>query len=136
MPNTRCTVCHHPQRAEIEAAHVAGVAFREIAKQFDKSKTTIQKPIKLHVPAAAQKALEAANDREVQAGDAILAEVQKLKSEARRLQAHAEGKKDYRGALTAVRELTRLVELSARLVVSCATVQSTSASSNIDPDTA
>jgi len=114
--NTRCTVCHHPQRAEIEQAHVAGVTLREIGKRFDRSKTTVAKHLKSHVPAAAQKALDAANDREVEAGDAILAEVEKLKSEARRLQAHAEEKKDYRAALTAIRELTRLVELSARLV--------------------
>jgi IS30 family transposase len=91
--NTRCTVCHHPQRAEIEAARVGGVSFREIAKRFRKSKTTIQKHFKRCAPAAAQKALDAANDREIEAGDAILAEVEKLKSEARRLQAHAETKK-------------------------------------------
>jgi tricorn protease len=72
--NTRCTVCHHPQRAEIEQAHVAGVTLREIGKRFDRSKTTIAKHLKSHVPAAAQKALDAANDREVEAGDAILAD--------------------------------------------------------------
>jgi hypothetical protein len=113
---TRCTVCHHPQRAEIEAAHVAGVSFREIGKRFDRSKTTIQKHIKLHVPEAAQKALDAANDREVEAGGSFLDELERLKGEARRLQAQAEKKKDYRTALTAIDKLTRLVELQARIL--------------------
>jgi IS30 family transposase len=53
--NTRCTVCRHPQRAEIEEAHVVGATLRDIGKRFNRSKTTIQKHIKLHVPAAAQK---------------------------------------------------------------------------------
>jgi hypothetical protein len=51
--NTKCTVCHHPQRAEIEQAHLAGVPMREVGKRFDRSKTTIAKHIKLHVPEAA-----------------------------------------------------------------------------------
>jgi IS30 family transposase len=58
--NTRCTVCHHPRRAEIEAAHIVGVTFREIGKRFDRSKTTIAKQIKLHVPSAAQKVSDGA----------------------------------------------------------------------------
>jgi Helix-turn-helix domain len=134
--NTRCTVCHHPQRAEIEQALVAGVTLREIGKRFDRSKTTIAKHAKKHVPDAAQKALDAANDRDVEAGDAILAEVEKLKSEARRLQAHAERRKDYRAALTAIRELTRLVELSARLLGELRDKEINVTNVNLDPETA
>jgi IS30 family transposase len=55
------------RRAEIEAALIASVLLREIGKRFDRSKTTIAKHAKLHVPAAAQKALDAANDREADA---------------------------------------------------------------------
>lgn len=72
------------------------MTLREIGKRFDRSKTTIAKHAKKHVPDAAQKALDAANNRDVEAGDAILAEVEKLKDDARRLQARAEHQRDYR----------------------------------------
>jgi hypothetical protein len=55
--NTRCTVCHHPQRREIEQDHVAGVTLRELAKKYGKGKSTIFKHINGHVPDAAQKAM-------------------------------------------------------------------------------
>jgi hypothetical protein len=133
--NTRCTVCHHPQRAEIEAAHVAGVTFREIGKRFDRSKTTIQKHIKLHVPAAVQKALDAANAREVEAGDSVLDEVNRLKDDAKRLQAQAEKKKDLRAALIAIDKLTRLVELQARLMGELRDREITITNVQLDPET-
>ena len=67
--NTRCTVCHHPQRAEIEQAHVAGETLRSLAKRFDRAKSTIQRHLTEHVPDHTQKALDAAGAREIEAGD-------------------------------------------------------------------
>jgi transposase len=134
--NTRCSVCLDPQRREIEAAHVAGVSFREIGKRFGRSKTTIQKHVKLHVPAAAQKALDAANDREIQAGDAILDEVNRLKDDAKRLQAKAEKDHDIRAALIAIDKLTRLAELQARLMGELRDREINFDFINIDPVTA
>jgi hypothetical protein len=134
--NTRCTVCHHPQRAEIERAHVAGVPLREIGKRFDRSKTTIAKHLKEHVPAATQKALDAANDRDVEAGESILSELEKLKDEARRLQAKAEKKHDVRAALMAIDKLTRIVELQARVMGELRDRDINITNVQIDPETA
>jgi transposase len=109
-----CTVCSHPQRPEIDQASLAGTSVRDLAKRFGRNKDTIAKHVAQHIPAAAQKA--AADNREVAAGDSILDEVERLKSEAKRLQAVAEERNDIRAALTAIDRLTRLVELQARLL--------------------
>jgi hypothetical protein len=110
-----CSVCLHPQRAAIDAAAISGTSLRALGEQFHRSKTTIQKHVASHIAAAAQKT-EATAAREIDAGDSILAELHTLGSEARRLQALAEKQKDYRTAMTAIRELTRLIELKARLL--------------------
>ncbi len=132
--NTRCSVCQHPSRAQIEAAHVGGLPLREIGKKFDRSKTTIAKHLKKCVPAAVQKALDAKNDREVEAGDAILQEIESLKSESKRLQALAEKKKDYRTAMSAIEKLTRLVELQARIVGQLRDTEINLTNVQIDPE--
>jgi hypothetical protein len=111
-----CTVCSHPQRVELEQAHLGGATLRTLAKQFGRNKDTIQKHVAQHIPAAAQKAIEAANARDVEHGDSIIAELRELRDEAKRLQAKAEKKSDIRTALTAIRELVRLVELKARVL--------------------
>ncbi len=114
--NTRCTVCNHPQRAELERDHVAGVTHRELAKRYDRAKSTIQRHLTDHVPSAAQKAQEAADARELEAGDQILSELRNLTSEAQRLQKLAEKKRDYRTAIAAIREIVRVVELKAKIL--------------------
>src|SRR6202035_1979535 len=81
--NARCSICNHPQRAEIEQAHAVGVPLGKVAKKFGPSRTTRSKHWRVHVADAAQKALDAANDREIQAGDAILDEVDRLKDDAK-----------------------------------------------------
>jgi predicted RNA-binding Zn ribbon-like protein len=49
-------------------------------------------------------------------GDDLVSELQRLASEARRLQAKAEADGDTRTAIAALRELTRLIELRARVL--------------------
>src|SRR2546428_4586 len=85
-----CSVCTHPQRAEIDAAHVAGVSIRELARQFKRNKDTIQRHVRQHVPAAAQLAAEAVETRETAAGSVILAELADLTEHAKRLLVKAE----------------------------------------------
>lgn len=134
--NTKCTVCHHAKRSEIEQLHIAGVSVREIAKRFDRAKSTIQKHVKDHVPGAAQKALEASEARDIEAGDSILGELKTLCDEAKRLQEKAEKKNDVRTAITALRELVRLVELKARILGEIRDNEISVTNVQIDSDTA
>jgi hypothetical protein len=134
--NTRCTVCQHPQRSEIERDHLAGASLRTIAAKYGKGKNRVGKHLREHLPAAAQKAALVAEEREVLAGDTILGELQNLCGEARRLQKLAEKKKDVRTALTAIRELVRLVELKARVLGEIRDREITVNVVQLDPETA
>jgi len=58
MPRT-CTVCANPQRAAIDAALVAGEAFRHIASRHGVSTGALQRHRAEHIPAALSKAAEA-----------------------------------------------------------------------------
>lgn len=111
-----CAVCSDANRSELDAAHIAGASIRELAKRFGRNKDTVQRHVRSHIPAATERAAAAAHVREAEHGDSILAELGDLQNEARRLQSRAEGKRDYRTAIAAVRELVRLVELKARLL--------------------
>jgi phosphoserine phosphatase len=106
-----CTVCKNPRRPEIDAALLAGVAFRNIAKQFGLSTGTVFRH-RRHVGQALAKA-EKAN--EIARGNALVARLNELAADARRIKTQAELIGDLRTALAGVRELTRLVEVAAEL---------------------
>ncbi|MDP9113142.1 MAG: hypothetical protein M3O20_05615 [Acidobacteriota bacterium] len=59
--------------------------------------------------------LKAKAAADIAAGDTLMEQVEELKSMARRLGKKAEDAGDYRGALAAVRELVRVVELVGKL---------------------
>ncbi len=110
MKRGSCSVCEHPNRGEIDRAHVAGESLRDLAERFGRNKDTIAKHVKEHIPSAVRAAAAA------DAGDTILNELQTLCGEAIRLQALAEKKKDFRTAMAGIRELRGLIELKARLL--------------------
>jgi hypothetical protein len=109
-----CTICIDPRRTELEQSHFAGASLRNLAEQFGRNKDTIQKHVTQHIPAAAQKAIEAAEARQAAQGDSILDELDALRVVGNRLLAKAEKKRDYRTAVAGLRELLRLAELKAR----------------------
>ena len=110
MPRT-CTVCAHPERAEIDRALLSGEPLRNIAERVSLSATSLFRH-KAHVSETLAKSHEAT---EVSRADALLGQLKHLTEDARRIQKKAEAVNDYRAALAGVRELTRLVELAARL---------------------
>ena len=110
MPRV-CTICKHPRRPEVDAAILAGVAFRTISKQFDLSVSAVFRH-RRHVGEALAKA---ENASEVARGDALVAQLNQLAQDARRIKTQAELIGDLRTALAGVRELTRLVEVAADL---------------------
>lgn len=134
--NTRCTVCHDPQRAAIEQAHLDGTPYRELAQRFGRSRTTIQQHIKAHLPNAAQKALRAADGREIAAGDRLLADINDLRHKAEALRLKAEKKGDLRTAMQGIRELGRLIELMARMLGEIRDREISITNVQIDPATA
>jgi len=110
MPRT-CTACRHPKRAEIDGALLGGEPLRNVAKQFSLSAASLFRH-KAHLPKTLAKAHEA---REVARADSLVAQLNQLAADARRVQGKAEAAGDLRTALAGVRELTRLVEVATRL---------------------
>jgi len=134
MSAGRCSVCRHPERRALEQAHVGGATLRELAKQYGKDKSTIHNHISKHMPRAVREAAEVIEERSH--GDGILSELLTLRDEARRLQARAEAKGDVRTAIAALRELTRLVELKARVMGEIRDREINITNVQIDPATA
>jgi len=110
-----CSVCAHPQRAEIDRARVAGASIRELAKQFDRAPNTIMRHVQHHIPDVARRAIEVAEARNTADGASILDELNDLCATGRRLLDKAETKHDYRTAIAGLRELVRLAEVKARV---------------------
>jgi len=111
MPRT-CSICSHQARAAIDDALVTGETFRNIAKRYGVGSTALFRHSKSHLPALLTKASAAV---EVAHADDLLAKVQALEAKASDIGQQAERGGDLRCALVAVRELTRIVELLARL---------------------
>ncbi len=110
MPRV-CKVCGHKKRAEIDEAIIRGESIRGIAKRYGFSPASMQRH-KEHIPPVLAKAHEA---QEVVRADDLLGKLAGLEEDARRIGQKAENKKDLRTALSAVRELSRIIELLARL---------------------
>jgi hypothetical protein len=111
MPRV-CTVCPHPKRARIDEALVSGAAIRGLSALYSVSEFALARHRDTHIAAALAKA--SAADAAAH-GDDLLARLDALAADARRIQQTAEQRGDLRTALAGVRELVRIVELLAEL---------------------
>jgi len=112
MPRT-CTVCHHSQREAIDQALIAGGSYRSIAQQFAASPDAVYRHQQTHLP---PHLCQARAVQDVTQADALMAKVQTLEADAKRIQAAAEATGDFRTALQGIRELVRIIELQAKLL--------------------
>lgn len=113
MPR-RCTICHHAEREAVDSAILTGESLRDIARRFaGVSKDAVARHKADHLAASM---VAAAGAAEVARADTLLDKIRALESEARRIgqRAHAAG--DLKTALAAIRELTRIAELQAKLI--------------------
>ena len=111
MPRT-CTICGHKKRSAIEKAILSGEGLRTIAGRWSVSRQALARHRDDHLSAAVVKANGAA---EVTRGDDLLAKLESIEVEARGILKASKRAKDWRAAIAAVRELTRLLDLLARL---------------------
>ncbi len=111
MPRV-CTICTHKSRAKIDQALVTRRPFRDIAGQYGVSKSALVRHHDDHLPAALVKAQDAT---EAAQADALLAQVVDLRDKALDVLDTAQGSKDLRAAIGAIREARGCVELLAKL---------------------
>lgn len=106
MPRT-CTVCSHPQRAEIDHELIQGRAYRHIAERFGISATALTRHKKEHVPGHVAKAQEA---KQVADADDLLKQLKALRNKAISILQQAEKAGDFRTALMGIREARGCIE--------------------------
>ena len=112
MPRT-CTVCKNDNRFEIDKAIIKGRSYRNIANQYSVSKAAVQRHAKNHLPSHIVRSEKA---KELKEAGSIIDAICHLESSAKRIQECAEEENDYKSALSAVREQSRLIELRAKLL--------------------
>jgi hypothetical protein len=108
-----CTVCTHPDRLAIDQALIAGETFRYVAERFGTSATALFRHKAEHLPTAMVQAQAA---EEVARADTLLDQLAALQTDARRIGKKAEDRGDLRTALAGIRELVRIVELTAKMI--------------------
>ena len=111
MPR-KCSVCTNPHKDEIDEAIIAGEPIRDIARQFDINKSAISRHKQKHLPSTI---VNAKKGEDIVKATNLVEEISRLKSKAENIAKKAEEKGDYRTALAGVRELTRIVELLAKM---------------------
>jgi hypothetical protein len=111
MPR-KCLVCTHSEREEIDKDLVGGLSFRKLSRRFKIDKSSLFRHKRNHLPITLVKAEEA---REVARSGNLWEQIEDLRLKATRIAKKAEEKGDFRAALLAVRELTRIIELLAKL---------------------
>lgn len=106
-----CTVCTHPDRDEIDAELVQGTPYRDIARQYSVSKDAVAR----HKEHVRQTIARVCDVQDLELGAGLVEKLQRLELDARRIATEAEKSGDLKTALGGIRELTRIVELFAKL---------------------
>lgn len=121
LAGRKCSVCSHPERAEIDRAIVVGELPRAISKRFSESvridEQAVRRHANSHLPRGAMaSAVEAQTEGEkARATDLVLTARQLLSKSVSILQ-RAEQSGDLRAALMGIREASRCTELMGKLM--------------------
>lgn len=106
-------MCEHPKREAIDEALVGDPSNRSVASLYDVSEAAVRRHKGNHLPA---KLVMAEKAREVVQADDLLAQVRSLQASTLSILEAAEGTKQYRTALGAIREARGNLELLAKLL--------------------
>lgn len=111
MPQV-CKVCRHAERAAIDRALSEGKeSYRDLAGRFGTSKSAMERH-RAHVTETVALAVKA---EEATRADDLLGILREAVADARRLRQKAEDEGDYRGAIGAVKALSDVVAVLARV---------------------
>jgi hypothetical protein len=106
-----CSICTHPNRTAIDAALLESRSYRDIAGQYNVSKSALERH-RPHITPALAKAKEA---REVADADSLLEQVRTLQAEASSVLDSAKESGDLQTALKAIAQARACIELLAKL---------------------
>jgi hypothetical protein len=108
-----CTVCEHAGREAIDRALVGDASNRSVASLYDVSEAAVRRHKANHLPA---KLVMATQAEAVAQADNLLDQVRDLQQSTLDILAEAEQSKQYRTALSAIREARSNLELLAKLL--------------------
>jgi transposase len=108
-----CTICHHPERAAIEAALVAGTSYRHIASQFSVGYKSIERHATDHVKQAIKQSQTA--KEEAQALD-VIRQLKTINSVTLHVLEEVRKAKEHMTTLYAVDRVMKQLELQAKLL--------------------
>ena len=112
MPG-KCSICHHPEREEIERALLSGASIREVGKRFNVSWQSVGRHQRDgHITSTLIQSKQA---KEIAQADSLLSEISNLKKRGLKLLSQAEEEKDIRGACAALKECRGIFELLAKM---------------------
>ena len=111
MPRT-CTICHHPQRTEIDAALLRSDSLRSIVERCSVSMGSLFRHRNSHLPVTIAHALEA---REAEMGQNLMEQAERLRARAMGILEKAEAAGQLETALKAIREVRSILELLGKL---------------------
>ena len=107
----QCTVCAHVDLEEINKLLLSGTSLRDIAGQYDLSKTALARHKESHMPELLLKSQEV---KEALQADNLLDQIVYYESEARRFKELAESQGDLELALKAVDRALKCLDLFAK----------------------
>jgi len=115
VPRT-CTICTHPDRAEIDRSLVAGEPFRSIALRKNVSHMALQRHKKEHLVARMRKASERRADADLRTAIDVVAQLRAINSAALTILSTARASGDGDLALKAIDRIQKQIELQAKLI--------------------
>ncbi len=111
MPR-KCTICGHKKRPAIDKALVERRPFRDIAGQYNVSKSALVRHFDDHLPSSLVKAQQA---KEAADADALLAQIVGLRDEGLGVLEKAKDAEDLHTVLNAIKVTQGTIELLAKL---------------------
>jgi predicted nucleic-acid-binding protein len=108
----KCSVCSHSEIDKINIELIHGASTRDISARFGLDKSSVSRHNQNHLPAHLSVAAEK-NERHRSSN--LLEEIGRLKTKAERIADQAEKDGDLRTALSGIRELTRIIEILAKM---------------------
>lgn len=113
-----CTICAHPQRAEIDAKLLSGTSYRNIVELFSKVEHKISLgALSRHVENGhiEKKLVKSQEAKDIAQADDLVREIKDLKAETKDLRAEAKAGGSISTALVAIDKQAKLIELQAKM---------------------
>ncbi len=114
-PRGWCSICHNPLKIEIDKQILDNVSLRDIERQFKISRAAIDRHKNECLVVDMAKAAEDEQDEAKERGEDLWSQLKELRTRTQAILDKMESQANYRTALSAIRELSRLLELQAKI---------------------